>query len=277
MKWEDRVLEILRFEFRNKIFSTNDAFRVLNLKEGYSKGTVYRALHDLFKMGLVERLGRGIYRVRVHRVIEIEDRVTLSDKVSVELMPGPLAKSKELLRSNGIEFMITGVSLFYRHIHHFPKRLIHLIYVVKGAGELTVTSLREAGLRALLNPTGNEISLALENFPERDIFLVREFSELLGNIDGNACLERALVDLYFETTRKKIPFPEEEASRIFLKVLRNEPISLSRLFMFAGRRGIIEEMKVIAKFIEPDMPVKVKVGSKHVRSFIRAMEKVERR
>jgi Fe2+ or Zn2+ uptake regulation protein len=56
MKWENRVLEILRSEFRNKIFSTNDAFRVLNLKEGYSKGTVYRALHDLFKMGLVERL-----------------------------------------------------------------------------------------------------------------------------------------------------------------------------------------------------------------------------
>lgn len=277
MKWIDRVSDILRSEFHSKIFRTRDAYEVLNSKEGYSKGTVYRALHDLFKMGLVEKLGRGIYRVRTPKVVEMRDGIVLSDSVSVELVSGSLAKSKDLLRSKGIEFMITGASLFYRHIHHLPKRLLHLIYVIKGAGELTVTSLREAGLRALLNPTSNEISVALENFTERDIFVVREFSELLGNIKGNACLERALVDLYFETTRKKIPFPNEEVSRIFLKVFRNEPISLSRLFMFAERRGIREEMVAIAKFIEPDIPSKVKPRSKYVESFISDMEKAELR
>jgi hypothetical protein len=93
---------------------------------------------------------------------------------------------------------------------------------------LAVLSLREAGMRALLNPTRNDVTLALENFPDRDIFVVREFSELLGNIDGTASLERALVDLYFETTRNRIPFPEEGAARIFLEVSRNEPISHSR-------------------------------------------------
>jgi len=272
MKWEDIALEIIRSEFRNGIFSVNDAFRVLNAKKGYSKGTVYRFLHDLCKRGLVERLGRGIYRV--HKIIEVKDRIVLSDRVSVELVPGPLTRIKELLRSKGIEFMITGPSLLYRYFHHLPRRFIHLIYVVKGAGELAVTSLREEGFRALFNPYRNEVSFALEIFSEKDIFVVREFSELLGNIDGNACLERALVDLYFETTRKKIPFPEEEAARIFLNVLRIEPINLSRLFFFASRRGIKEEMKAIVKFIEPEIPVKVKVRSKYVGRFLGVMERV---
>lgn len=273
MTWEDEVLEILRSEFRNKIFRANDAIKVLNSKKGYSKGTVYRALHDLCERGLVKRLGRGIYRVPVERVIELEDRVKVSAEVTVDLIPGPLMKSKELLRSKGIEFMITGASLFYRHIHYLPKRLVHLVYVIKGAGELAVTSLRDAGLRALLNPTRTEISLALENFPERNVFLIREFSELFGNVNGKACLERALVDLYFETTREKIPFPEEEAGHIFLKVFRNEPINLTRLFMFASRRGVKEELKAITKFMEPDLPVEVGTKSKYVSNFVSAMEK----
>jgi len=270
MKWECQALEVLRSEFRDRIFSAKDALKVLYKKKGYSRGTVYRILHDLRKRGLAERLGRGIYRV--HTVVELNEKTMLSEKVSVELIPGPLTKATELLRSKGIEFMITGSSVLHRHLHHLPKRLIHLIYVVKGAGEPAVTLLRETGLRALLNPKDNEISLALESFPESDIFVVREFSELLGKIDGNACLERALVDLYFESTRKRIPFPEEEVSRIFLKALRTEFISISRLFRFANRRGIKEEMKAIAKFIEPEIPVKVRARSKYVRKFLKTME-----
>jgi hypothetical protein len=270
MKWEDKALEALRSEFRNRIFSVKDASNILHKKRGYSKGTVYRILHDLYKRGLADRLGRGIYRVPM--VLEPKEKIIVSDKVSVDLIPGPLTKTRELLRSKGIEFMITGSSVLYRYLHHLPKRLIHLVYVVKGAGEPAVTLLREAGLRALLNPNSNEISLALENFPERDIFVVREYSELLGNVDGNACLERALVDLYFESTRKRMSFPEEEVSRIFLKALRTESISLSRLFLFANRRGIKEEMKAIAKFIEPEIPVEVKARNKYVRKFLKAME-----
>jgi hypothetical protein len=237
MKWENTVLQALRAEFNDKVFRSKDVIKLLKRQNNYSKGTVYRALHDLVKAKTVERLGRGTYRVHV-REVKITDRLTLSDKVIVTLIPGSSEEAKKILHGKGVEFMITGPALFYRYIHNLPKRLVELIYVIRGSGELAVLSLREAGMRALLNPTRNDITLALENFPERDIFVVREFSELLGNIKGTASLERALVDLYFETTRNRMPFPEEEAARIFLKVSRNEPISHSRLLMFANRRGI---------------------------------------
>jgi len=284
LEWENKMLRILRSAFRNEIFDTKDAYKVLSSAPfGYSKGTVHRALHDFVEADLVVRLGRGIYRIeikghkgpRVMREPAFRDSSNrVAHRLSIEHIY-PLTKVEKLLRRKGIKFMITGFSLLFRYIHHLPKRLVHLIYVVKGAGELTVTSLREAGLTALLKPTSNEISLTLGIFPEKDIFVVREFSELLGNIDGVARLERALVDLYFETTRRKIPFPVEEVSRIFRKVLRNEPISLSRLFMYAGRRGIREEIKAVIKFIEPDMPIKIKARSNYARRFLDVLEKEE--
>jgi len=269
MEWKDTALEALKSRFGSEIFSTEDAFRALNKEKRYSKGTVYRILHDLCRKGSVERLGRGIYRIP--RVVELKESVIVSDKLTVEYVPGPLNKAMDLLKEKGVEFMVTGGSVLYR-FHHLPKRLIHLVYVVKGAGELAVTFLREAGLRALFNPKRGEVNMALANFPEGDIFVVREFSNLLGNIDGRASVERALVDLYFESTRGRIPYPEEEVGRIFSKVLRNERVNISRLFMLTGRRGIKEEMKVLVKFVEPEIPVRVRPGIKYVKNVLRAME-----
>ncbi|MGQ9642178.1 MAG: DUF6577 family protein [Candidatus Bathycorpusculaceae bacterium] len=263
---------MLRSKFNGRIFRANAAFKLLNEKKSYSRGTVYRILHDLCKKGLIERLGRDIYKIA--KTIELKEtaKVSVSTSVSIELIPGPLTKARELLRNKGIEFMITGGSLLYRFFHHLPKRLIHLIYVKKGTGEAAVTLLREAEIRALLNPSRSEINVALENFPERDIFAIREFMELPGNIDGNASIERALVDLYFETTRARIPFPEEETGRILFKVLRTEPINFSHLLMLASRRGIREEMEAIAKFARPELLIKIKSENKHVKRVLKAME-----
>lgn len=275
MRWERKALDVLRFNFNGKSFSTKDAFEVLNVEKGYAKGTVYRILHDLNDKGLVERLGRGIYRIP--KIIEIKEKIKLSDKVEVKIIPGPLSEAKNLLNEKGIEFMITGGSVLYRFYHHLPRRLIHLIYVIKGSGEYAVNSLREIGLRALLNPKLGEISMALENFVERDFFVIREFSVLLGDSDGCASLERALVDLYFESTRKKIPYPEEEVGRIFSKVLRNERMNISNLFMLASRRGIKEEIKVIIKFIMPEVPIEIKNNIKYVNRVLKSIEKEDLR
>ena len=260
------ALESLKSEFGSKIFCTEDAFRVLNRGKRYTKGTVYRILHDLCKKRMVERFGRGIYRISA----ELKGA---SNNLTMELIPGSLNKARNLLKEKGIEFMITGSSVLYRFHHHLPRRLIHLIYVVRGSGELAVTLLRKAGFRALLDPRRNEMSMALENFPESEIFVIREFSNIPGSVDGSACMERALVDLYFESTRGRIPYPEEEVSRIFSKVLRNERINISHLFMLASRRGVKDEIKTLVKFIEPEMPIKVKQGIKHVDKVLRGVER----
>lgn len=270
MKWENTALEILRSKFGSRIFDTTDALKVLKDEKHYSKGTVYRIFHDLCKKGMVEKLGRGMYRIP--KVIEIKETIKLSDEVKVEVIPASLNRARKLLEEKGVEFMITGGSALYR-FHHFPRRMIHLIYVTKGAGEFSVDLLRKAGLRALFNPKRREISMALENFPETEIFVIREFSSLLGNRNGIACTERALVDLYFESTRARIPFSEEEVGRIFSEVLRNERVNVTHLLMLANRRGIKEEIKTLIKFFEPNLPLEFKPRIKHIENVLKGMEK----
>ncbi len=274
MKWENKISDKLRNKFGNKVFHTHDAITLPELNTTYSKGTIYRALHDLVKTGKIERLGRGIYRANVHEGTP-KDRMTLSGRLTVKLPSGSAMEAEKLLRKKGIDFMITGAPLFNKYVHNLPRRLIELVYVTKGAGEYTAVSLREVGMKALINPTTDEVSMALDNFSEREIFVIREFSELSGNLGGVASLERALVDLYFETTRKKIPFPEEEVGRILLNVLRNEPISYSRLLTFADRRGIKKEIRAILDAVNPSVPSTEKTNGRHINDFLDIIRKEE--
>jgi hypothetical protein len=277
--WTNTVLDELCERFDNKVFHTRDVMELGKLETRYSKGTIHRVLHDLVKNGRIERLGRGTYRVKSNDIkgnekTAVIDWMAYSDRLTVKLVPGSPMEAKELLHSKGIEFMITGEVVFYRYIHNLPKRLIELVYVVKGSGEYAVSTLREAGLRALLNPTRNEISMALESFSERDLFVIREFSELTGNFNGFASMERALVDLYFETTRNRIPTPKEEVARIFLNVLEREPISYSRLLAFGARRGVGNEIRGILNFVNPTVSQTEKPGNKRALEFIDLLRKL---
>ncbi len=250
--WENKSAALLEKKFGDTSFTTKDAYRVLKdhsrVRGGYSLGSIYHLLSVLCKKGILIRLGRGFYKFPSESDasrIRVTDRINISDRVLVEIIPGKLAEATKVLRAKGIEFMVTGPSALAKFHHYVARRLLHLIYVVNGSGESSVEALREHGFNALLNPKYSEIELILSNSPDDDIFIVREFSSLDGNSDGRATIERALVDSYFETTRRRMPFPEDEVARIFAKVVRNEPISLSRLARFSSRRGIAPEIAAI--------------------------------
>lgn len=276
MSWKEEIFDSITKEFGDKVFYTKD---VTLLCRNYSKGSLYRALHDLVEDGKLERLGKGIYKVKTNRVInkEFSDRLTISDHLTVRLIPGSPMTAKRALEDKGIEFMITGMPVFFSHIHDLPRRLIILIYVIKGAGENAVFALRESGWKALLEPSHNDINVILETTTDRDIFVVREFSELTGNYNGFASVERALIDLYFETTRDKIPFSKEELARILLNVFREEPISYSRLKEFANRRGVGCEIKEIIDFLDPHVEAshrRMRISNKRGLEFLDLLKKL---
>ena len=253
MRWEHSALTDLKREFDDKVFRIEDAYNVLNSSKGYVKGTVYRVLHDLVSEGLIVRLGRGIYKIP--KDIMINASADLSSSFLVRNTLNSLNKVKDALNEKGIEYMITGESILYQYNHYLSRRLIHLIYVIKGSGEYAVASLNNCGMRAILNPSYKEIIIILKNINEQEFFVIREFSILFGNIHGSASIERALIDLYFESTRKKIPYSVEEVGRVFSKVFRNENINISSLFMLADKRGIKNEIQYIVNYINSDFPI----------------------
>jgi hypothetical protein len=177
VNWTRLSFERLKGRFGSAPFSAREAFVALNGELGYSRNAVYQVLHELAENRLLVRLGRGIYMTAETRV---EGWAGLSVEAAVEVASEPLRRAVDVLRGSGVEFMVTGPSVLTRFHHHLPRRLIHLVYVVDGAGEFAVTSLRGANLRALLNPGRREVDLALEAFRDGDIFLVREFARLEG-------------------------------------------------------------------------------------------------
>ncbi len=252
MVWEQKSAALLRKRFGNRVFSTTDAYDALKersrVKGGYSIGSIHHLLYSLCKNGVLIRLGRGTYvfpNASSHVNRNLNESVKITDSFLIEVIPGKLAEASKILKAKGIEFMVTGPSALAKFHHYIARRLIHLIYVIKGSGEATVEALKKAELRAFLNPNLRETELAIANLPEADLFIIREFSKLDGNVDGRATIERAMVDSYFESTRRRIPFPEEEVARIFVNVFRNERISLTKLTRFASRRGIEPEILTI--------------------------------
>ena len=173
--------------------------------------------------------------------------------------------------------MITGPSLLSPFIHYFPRKMIHLVYVMKGAGENAMDGLRDAGLRCLLRPNRAEINLALSEFPENDLFIIRESAGIEGAVDGTAILERAFVDTYFETTRRRIPLAAEEFGRMASNAIATRHMSVSHLLRLAGRRGIRPEVRTILENLIPELELPgVHIENDHVRRVLKGITSMDR-
>ena len=272
MGWLDSSLKDIKKDHDNRPFSAKKAASTLEKEKGYSKNTVYVVLHELYKRGSLIKLGRGIYQVPVYNShVDLPASFTISDRVTVEIASGGLSKATETLKEKGIEFMVTGPSSLTRFHHYLSRRYIHLIYVVQGGGEYSVKTLRDADLLTLLNPNRKEIETILENVNGKDLFIIREFAELKGNINGRASLERALVDTYFEVTRGKIPFSEVEVGRIIANTFREENIDVTHLLHLASRRGIKDEFAAVVKGVISDYPVDPTSKNEHVKNVLQGV------
>jgi len=147
---------------------------------------------------------------------------------------------------------------------------VHLVYVELGSGESAVEALERNGFTVLLNPKSTrEVNLTL-GLTKGDLFIIRERRDLSGNTEtGVASLERALVDLYYESTRGRIPIPEVEVGRIIRDAIRVGGLNFSRLTKLASRRGIADEMRAILKTEAEFSPGKGKtVFNEHVKAVL---------
>lgn len=258
MTWEEKALVKIRNHFAHRSFTTSNAAKLLT---NYSRGTIYRLLSDLTREGRMTKVGYGIFRAEPRgEGIEIKER---------SLAPN-LEKARKLLSDAGINFMLTGYSVLGPFIHLFPRRAVHLVYVGLGAGESAVEALEHGGFIARLNPKSErEVNLTL-SLTKGDLFVVREKRELSGKTEGGiASIERGLVDLYFESTRRRIPFPEVEVGRIMLNATRMGRLNVSRLTKLASRRGIAGEIRAILK-TEAEFPAErgKTIFNEHVKAVL---------
>ena len=255
MKWAERATGALRKSFGFRAFTAGSATNTLLRTRELKPGSTYRLLHDLVREGTLLRFGRRVYRFADGVDSEGPHNVSVSNRTLVaDIGPADMRACAALERL-GVEFKLTGPSLLASFMHHLPRRMIHLVYVSDGAGDSSMESLKESGLVALKNPTRAEVRLALAEFGDADLFIVRERTSLEEKGARFADLEGAMVDTYFESTRKRIPFPPEEVGRMFVNVLAGPHASPAHMLMHAGRRGIRPELRVVMEACRPDLRI----------------------
>ena len=264
MSWEEKASTALRNYFAHKTFTAAEAAAVLS--DRYHTGTTYRILSDLSRKGAVTKMGRGLYRA------EPNDKA--AERPTAHLAP-ELETMRKLLSDGGLEFMITGYAVLGPFIHLLPRRVIDLIYVKAGGGERAAEILEKARFKVLLNPRSErEVSSAL-GLVNGDLVVVRERRELYGaNSGGVAAVERAIVDLYFESTRARIPFSEVEVGRIVRNMVAHGGVDLAKITKIASRRGVDAEIRALLR-AEGNLPPNhgKLVTNEHVRAVMADVER----
>ncbi|MEK6954759.1 MAG: DUF6577 family protein [Candidatus Micrarchaeota archaeon] len=245
MKWVETAFSRLEEKFGSRPFAASTASKVLCNIEGYHIGSAYRILFELEKEGKLEKLGRGVYRIPR----EISSKSPAKPPEFVKRL------AKEL-RGSGINGQITGFPVLSGFTNLIPRRVIYLLYVPLGAGESAAYFFGgKLGKIPLLNPTPNEIKAALDATEKKDLIVVREMRLIFKDDSMIASTEKALVDLYFEASRKKIPLPLSEVGQIFGDVLAGTKIDMKELLRAASRRGIRKEIEAILFSLRPEFNI----------------------
>ena len=220
-------LQKLQEAFGDEPFTVQEAKETLPV----SKSFLFKILYELVKEGHLTRLGRGIYAL---------DGSKSSLAVSLSETG---RKIHQALYPEGIDFAITGLDVLLTFTHHLLVRFPHLVYVQRGSAEWARETLRRESFACLVDPTEKEIHIGLELAEGSELVILRETSDFYAITRGVSSVERALVDLFFESTRKGYPIPVSEVGRILFDALRSTRINYTRLLRWAMRRGIDAQIR----------------------------------
>ncbi|MBI4980679.1 hypothetical protein HZC30_03940 [Candidatus Woesearchaeota archaeon] len=240
-KLELKLITILK-NAKKDSFTREDLY---DLFPGSSKKEIIKILNKLIRQGRINRIGWGIYSLQ-----------TSSIRAIVKLSP-EIENMQRILLDKGINFLITGLDILLEYVNLIPKRISHLIYVAKGSGEYVTDLLEQKNKMCILNPNRTEVRNLFSHYGE-DIVIIREVGEtsIEYHKQGIASIEKAIVDLYFETTRKRIPFETSELANILQNVLRKTKIDYTMLLRAASRRNMQGEFIRILTELQINIPLK---------------------
>ncbi|MBL7148177.1 MAG: hypothetical protein ISS82_05105 [Nanoarchaeota archaeon] len=220
----------IKKKFGSKEFKIGDLCRLLNIK----KTSAYCIIRSLGHKNLIVNPLRGIYRLSSSKLIKPSKDI---EKIR-----------KYLLNKITRKFTFTGLSVLESFIHHIPYVIIYHVFVEHGSSEDFKNEIKNiSNIMVVIEPTLNDINLLLNNVDINKLIIIRENNYFYSSKESLASKESAFVDLYFEVTRKKIPFIKTDLEEIFKSLVINNLINYSRLMKYSKERGLKKEIK---KFLQ---------------------------
>ncbi len=195
---------------------------------GVTKHTASCYLSRLSKCGSITRIAKGKY---VAREIYISNRIKRIDKILKRKMP----------LTNYIIWSTETISPVTHYI--LGKHIIFIEadkYAVSGIKDI----LSEGGIISILNPSTKEFEDLFDL--GCDVILLErseEYATIIINGIITASLEKALIDLYFLSTRKKFPLLHSELIDTMKVAMQEKLIDLKMFRRYAMRRNVKKELK----------------------------------
>jgi hypothetical protein len=228
---------------------------IANYKDQFTRDDLFKRFADYPKEGIVKALRKLIKEKKVDRIGWSLYSTHATGSEPIIRLPEEMEILRKLLNDNGINFLITGSDILQEYVNLIPRKVLHLIYVVKGSGEYAKDIIQKRMNQVCyLNPSRKEVRNLFATI-ESDIIVIREVGEssIEYHKEGVALIEKAIVDLYFETTRKRIPFEASELAYILKNTLPRVKIDYKRLLRAAARRNIQSEFIRVFKALDINM------------------------
>ena len=239
MNWDLKYAEELKERFKDRPFTVDLARGVGH----YSSNVTYRLLAEVVKKSLIARIGRGIYVADISAAIAPSD-AKVEHEVPPEAIPQVAKKIICILsRERDLDFMLTNMSVLAPFMHLLPNRLVHSVYVKPGNGERTLEMLNGNGMKCILEPKNAERVDEALSLVDGDLVVIRETKGLVGRKGHLATVERALADLYYESTRDKIPISPAEVGRILRNAIAHGGINITKTTKLSSWHHLDKEMR----------------------------------
>lgn len=194
---------------------------------GLNRSTLNWRIHVLVKKGVLERIGKGRYKLGTARLWQ------------PEITPQMQSLYKRLVREFPyISVCIWNTSDLNEFMVHQPGRFYTLIEVDKEAAEAVFYWMKEANYKIVIDPSQDFIDKYLSG--EQETIIIRGLvSEApLQSLSGTSVptLEKVLVDIYCDTTIFASA-QGYEMRTIFREACLKYSVNQDKMFRYATRRG----------------------------------------
>jgi DNA-binding Lrp family transcriptional regulator len=224
--------KVVEYVSKRETISIEEMMQDLNV----SRTTAKNYLSRLVKMGVVKRIGRGLYKRGGGSTAIVKPSPELSQIANYLRQRFPMA-----------QFVIWSINMLAEYAHYAVSRDLIVIETDKILSPSIRDALIEQGYHAILNPEKKDFQ-DYAYYPNKILYLL-ERSEKYGLIEIENLLiptpERIWIDIYYLTTRKKLSFSPAELGRIFANMLGREGINFHRLLRYAQRRNIRDEIIIL--------------------------------
>jgi len=227
----------LKEDFCNsKSLSINDLYSFYkSIDTNIPRSTVRWRVHELIELGILIRIGRGIY--------QFGNRVLYS--------PSLTSKIKSIYKKTKAQFpfadfCIWDTRFLNEFMIHQPASFITIIETENDVMGSLFNFLKESNRNVFLNPEKNIIENYISG--EKDSIIVKPLiseapTKLIDNIE-TIILEKMLVDIYSDA-RFFYYFHGTEMDNIYSNAIGTYTINQSKLLRYASRRGKRKEVEML--------------------------------